>query len=378
MEYSRLIDRFFCPCENGSGDFVVLPNFSEPRIIVSRKNKRHFRHGLKIHNTSSRNKRIKKKLIANFPGLFFLNALGPTLESSELLFTMLGFVSYKMNLREINISCYIGSAGRNQKVTFQIFGDEKIIGFLKIGDNAFNKAFIRNESQACLRLSELTPKNFITPKTIFMEEWQDLLLYFQDNISDHSRYISYQIDDQVFNSLIELARIKNSLSDNEQYLKSLRNELDEIAAQYKIDNSIVKLVRFSINRLIKIKFPLVFTHGDFVPYNIRKNSDKLVIFDWEFSKIAGLPFFDLFHFVFQGYHQIFNRSVDRIIKSQLFNHKRDWRFLVQYADFLNISHNYIFNFFVLYLAENLVFDLKNRPFQCLEDNHFLHGLKLKT
>jgi hypothetical protein len=40
------------------------------------------------------------------------------------------------------------------------------------------------------------------------------------------------------------------------------------------------------------------THGDFVPWNIRKSNGRLFVFDWEDSLPDGLALTDIFHFLY--------------------------------------------------------------------------------
>ena len=53
-----------------------------------------------------------------------------------------------------------------------------------------------------------------------------------------------------------------------------------------------------------------FSHGDFVPWNIRKNEEGYILFDWEY---CGFRFygFDLIHFAWQVENKLNKKDVQQ-------------------------------------------------------------------
>jgi aminoglycoside phosphotransferase (APT) family kinase protein len=50
---------------------------------------------------------------------------------------------------------------------------------------------------------------------------------------------------------------------------------------------------------LDIAVPTMLVHGDFAPWNLRKNPEAgYVLIDWEWANFAGLPAYDIFHFQF--------------------------------------------------------------------------------
>jgi hypothetical protein len=50
---------------------------------------------------------------------------------------------------------------------------------------------------------------------------------------------------------------------------------------------------------LDIAVPTMLVHGDFAPWNLRKNPEAAyVLIDWEWANFAGLPAYDIFHFQF--------------------------------------------------------------------------------
>ena len=86
-----------------------------------------------------------------------------------------------------------------------------------------------------------------------------------------------------------------------------------------------KIGEFVITAMKKISnneaFPLVFTHGDFAPWNIKKKKDSsIAVVDWEDASDKGLPLIDVCHFfliqalLFRDKHPIYKLAANGLIK----------------------------------------------------------------
>lgn len=67
---------------------------------------------------------------------------------------------------------------------------------------------------------------------------------------------------------------------------------------------------------------LAFSHGDFVPWNIKKTNSGYVVFDWEY---CGIRFygFDLIHYLWQVENKLHKESPEGAIKKAM-KQARDW------------------------------------------------------
>jgi hypothetical protein len=56
-----------------------------------------------------------------------------------------------------------------------------------------------------------------------------------------------------------------------------------------------------LEELTTRSWPVVFQHGDFAPWNLRRDpvSNRLSAFDWEFGTLDGFPYIDLAYFILQ-------------------------------------------------------------------------------
>lgn len=116
-----------------------------------------------------------------------------------------------------------------------------------------------------------------------------------------------------------------------------------------------------VKRLNGLPVPFGLYHGDFVPYNVRVLQDRLFVLDWEFAREKYPPFFDVFHFLFQGHFQIRGLPVEKIIQEKIWGHRENLQLIKTYANLIQVPPENIPDFFKLYLFDALVFDGANRP-----------------
>jgi hypothetical protein len=91
----------------------------------------------------------------------------------------------------------------------------------------------------------------------------------------------------------------------------LTNGLDEIKTR-----RIVHLMRRLYNCInIGEAIPVSVSHGDFTPWNMYCDENRLYVYDWELSS-NGIPMlFDLFHFIFQSGVMVHHQDYESIKKA---------------------------------------------------------------
>jgi len=367
---------FFTKNRNKCPKYLALPNTENPRVIIPLNSRKHFKVGFNLHNTASPKNRLIKEIFKNIyplPKLLIKNIVYETEEISRIR----NFLKNELkNIKELSFSFYIGTPSINQKLTIQIMDvSGEVLGYLKVTNNEVSKNFILNEDKSSKYLTELNIENFIYPKISVISKIEKFTVLFHEDIAKETVPIDYKLTKELNNCLIELALKSKTVTKIENYLNILKETFLKTINTKIVSNEITDLFNTAFSKIEKKSFPLVFVHGDFVPYNIRIKDDILAIFDWEFSKRRGLPFSDLFHFIFQGSYQILNLSVKEIIENKIKYDKEVTTYLNLYAEALNIDKSLIEHFFVLYLVESLIFDLSNRSYQNIKENHFLNALE---
>jgi len=356
--------------------YIILPSTESPRIILPLSNRNNFRTGLNVHNTASPLNRLKSFVLReSFPFIKILrrNILYGTSKLEQLKNDIQETLKQK---RPVEFSGFYGTESKSRKLTFQVITSEgNVIAYLKIADNVQARMYIDNERWANDFLHTLPDLPIHVPETINIFDWNDWRLLLETSVSKHTKKVGYTLTNDITDSLISIAEKTKVEAALNRYLITLEENVSKFFNDYRVHPEVLASIHKSIDNLRNKSFPLVFSHGDFVPYNIRRGKHTLSVFDLEYAKRQGLPFCDAFHFIYQGSYQIFKKDAKYIIEHKIKNHTTNRTQLLRYAAALCINADLLSDFFRLYLTESLMFDVDNRPHQLIKDNHFLQGLE---
>lgn len=367
-----MLNDFICnSILNEDPKFIALPSKENPRILTLLSNYKSYKVGLAFHNTAS----IKNELIKEILKLFYY-PIKLFYKNNQCTYTrsikkLLVIIQDKLNTEKLVISSFfIGTEkNANRKITLQLCDRSfRQVGILKIPLENSSYDFIQNEFTTLQSLHNIELKNFVIPKECFWVKNEKIEALFEEDVFADKKQISLCLEDTILNSSVELA-IKSRSNILYNYLNKLKEDIHKINLSLKL----LDLIKFNISLIEKQNVPVVLTHGDFVKYNIKKKDNKLAIVDWEFSR-EGLPLFDLFHFIFQGYIQIKKYSCEKAFK-KLFSNKNLYYFK-KYLDALEINHELIKPLFIIYLADYLFFNTKLKPQIIVKESQYFNTLEL--
>ncbi len=187
----------------------------------------------------------------------------------------------------------LGTPGPAQKASIRIrnCSTREPVGFIKFGSSVIAKERLENEKKV---LSDLP--SGLAPKVIKFGHLGNGLALMVDPISGKQPKASVPPDEGVFS-----------------YLHSLEKE----ERQLLVENALfIELEKYSAYAemarcLGHKKWPVVYMHGDFAPWNMRKSDSSFRTFDWEFGSTTGIPFYDLAFYVLQVGALIYDWSPER-------------------------------------------------------------------
>lgn len=206
-----------------------------------------------------------------------------------------------------DISIFTGTRGETRKVVLEIHQGNQTSGFVKIPITEISSALVTNEIEM---LKELNKYDFTTlslPTVSKKIQGHARISNVKPSIiisADRIRAIHIRAMADLFaishdRKAVESSNAWKTIQDNLEWLKRdliLSNGLDP-----KKINSLIKLLRKLYNAIpTSEKISLSISHGDFTPWNMYCNEQRLFVYDWEMAK-NGIPmFFDLFHFTYQS------------------------------------------------------------------------------
>lgn len=166
------------------------------------------------------------------------------------------FIKDKFNPKGWNV--IVGTYDHKQKIVIQLWDDKNKTNYCKIGNNNTNNEMITEINYLKLKYRY---KTFYIPELIDFQMINDINKF---NIQITEGFRGKRVD-PVMNENI-----------------------------YKI----FKEVSSSKENYIKDGIVYTFSHGDFAPWNIKKDREKYVLFDWEHCRMRFYGF-DIIHYIYQ-------------------------------------------------------------------------------
>lgn len=354
---------------NYTGDgqqYYLVTNDQKKQWLL---NNDHMRLGLELYQPTS----IKGKLFK----LFF-----PYIKEYKFARNILNFEEVKLLVnkniydvlktiygQEFTISVFGGTPCVHQKAIIQICKGEEIKSYCKVTDNVDIAALFDKECEVLHYLNSCGIEQI--PMVIKRASVGDFEIFIQSNVKDFKSKSSKKLDKISFEFLNELYCKTRCelLFENTDYA----NMLDELKQNCRMLNRNQQNIISNVIKKIESRYTgkmvfFCYYHGDFTPWNTSIKNNKLVAFDFEYSKKSYPPFLDAYHFYLQteifGKHSKITSILNKIkdISNEIFNYDID-----------NTFH------FEMYLLEviNLYLSRNNRGLDEIENLSFrLKILKL--
>ena len=297
-------------CDKSKYNFFLsfLP-ISSPRLFLPVTSSRFLLDSLSFHQPGSKKARYALsllKILVRFGFTKILQRKGILFWSDQKIVSREGalqsWLSRKMSRQVDNITIYCGSDLPRRKITLLIesFGDNgRTLHVAKVADTFEGKKAILQESNT-LKLLPNLGKICWYPEFCLEDEWEGHWVQLQTAFAPSLKMAGPKLTSDHYNVLDAFTRFNRKnlrLSETAEWI-TIHNRLKNYSQN--LPDSIRSLWHFVNNsKYYNYNIPVHFIHGDFTSWNIRKKGDKLAIFDWEDSRIDGLPFYDLFRFMYR-------------------------------------------------------------------------------
>jgi hypothetical protein len=176
----------------------------------------------------------------------------------------------------------IGAPGPTQKLVVQLWGDGKVLGYMKFGKTSTARSRIEREYTV---LSGLAAN--LGPRPL-------KLARFVDGVAMIIRPIYGKQLPASISSLNTAKKLLSSMTKNVTYLVHEHPWMKDINERHR--NNVTPC----LDALSEQTWPVVFQHGDFAPWNVfQDNSGILRAIDWEHGTLEGFPYLDQAFFLLQ-------------------------------------------------------------------------------
>ncbi|NRB37446.1 MAG: hypothetical protein HRU20_03130 [Pseudomonadales bacterium] len=266
------------------GRYVTLPSKRSPRVILAVDSHQLASNAFKLFNPFSTKGKCFS-FILKFLACYF-NPLFRAIMADEVKEASL-FIKYleaKLG-RQLISSVYLATVA--DKVVLQLQSlDAEIIGYLKIPLNDLGIEHLVNEKNA---IEVLSAKGIVSSYLLHdvFDERPFLLL---SPVAGESCLVERESIDKL---LGEFER-------GESFSLSEHPRIELLRAQLKTNDLVEYLIIVEdICQVSVMDYGLVYEHGDFTPWNILREGDKYVPFDFEHFVENGLQYFDLVKYYYQ-------------------------------------------------------------------------------
>lgn len=360
-----LIKRILPPIEKNNfveGKKFRLIKLSEGRAWLLPADKRRLSlKGLELYNPQNKKAKLVRNLFYKLIHLGlsrYLPCRIVELESSSSLkeVSFLGNIKSVLGRDDLEFAISCGSSGIYRKPIIQVMsGEGKILSYVKLGWNDCTKRLVRSEARALNVLQAVKFNSFLIPQIIHCGDWGEFSYSIQTSRDSLKENQNIEFNDAYLNILKELSVLKRKSLPLEEsnFWAGIKERSGSIINPYYKDTAL-RCIVFIGERFENNKIFFHFSHGDFVPWNIKISGDRPFIFDWEYSQEEAPFGFDLSHFFIQAMLHLHGDSPQRVFRS-LKNSSKVRIWFDAYFSFFgeSVEFNGIKLFVLLYLLERI-------------------------
>jgi len=214
---------------------------------------------------------------------------------------LLEWLSQSLGYSLTDLVVYAGSESMRRKITALALADEGHANVVvKIADSPHGAEAIRQESEALAALAD-TPLASHVPRLLLEGQHNGYTIQVQTKASGKRyRQIARLTGDhfQFLYRLTMMSRQEVKVEDTMAW-NDLKVAAEDPSYEGMPDYMLAVLNRILSGQCAQMKIVCNRIHGDFAPWNIRANRRQFFVFDWEDSQPLGLPFTDVFHFLYR-------------------------------------------------------------------------------
>lgn len=296
-----------------TGEKYIVFNHSEKTWVLPANR---LEPALEMYQPTTFKGKVLKRILPKIKKLeFALGLVGGKSETLLIKERVSRYIGKVINNKEkYYISVYMGdsSSEDNDKATLQIYDDEKILLYIKISKNGKATQLFDKEINALEYLSNKGIDNI--PAIVSKEKIDGIYMFAQStkkqmfekvNLSPDYRHLEF------VKNLVENTK-KNTRYEDTDFYNSVQS-IKGLSQKDEVNDVLKEAVEIVENRLKNKAEVYAFAHGDYTPWNIYYDKDKLCAFDFEYCSYSLPCYIDIFHYITQAALLGRNYSADKTI-----------------------------------------------------------------
>lgn len=285
--------------------YAVLPNKRSPALLLPTQPRAVAATILRNYKTSatslSRAKFGAAALAARFGALRFMPSQvvvhnGTGCPGSDLV----GYLREVLG-HDLHVAVYMGSPRANRKPVLQILGpDAQTVAFAKVGTNALTRELVDHEARALAFLTARPMSAVTTPRVLHHGLWNGHEILVQEALGQGGTRRAV-ISSLLQRAMVDVAGLEGVVTCNARD-SSYWRRLDDRISDLQPDVQGVRL-KSELDALnpVAASTEIAFGawHGDWTPWNMLCQGDRIQVWDWERFDTDVPVGFDALHFALQ-------------------------------------------------------------------------------
>lgn len=296
--YKQLLNCIFTS-DDGGGRYLVFNQNENTWILPADK----LKLAIEMCQPYSKKDQKRRDLILTVKDVgFALRKMGVETVNLLLQPQLKEYIDGLVGTENYYVAAYMGdiSSELNQKVTLQIFTNEKILCYLRISNSSEVIKVMKHELDMIDFLHEKEVANI--PEIIDASIIGDLHIFAQKSEKKLSDKVKLEFDDRhmkCLKDMLDKTKILCKYDETDLY-RLIQKLKSEIKTKFPKNEGMIlqHSIRIIENQLKDTEDYYAVSHGDFSPWNIYYNSKKEVcMYDFEYAHYTMPEYVDAFHYL---------------------------------------------------------------------------------
>lgn len=239
---------------------------------------------------------------------------------------LLAYLQDLVGQSHLTFAISLGTPGPHRKPVVQIMDAQgRIVGYAKIGQDAASNTLVQNEARVLQALATTQWQTLTFPQVVATGWWQGQCLCVLSAPQTPGGRVPQRL------TPLHLAALRELWARPAEWMPVQTSPFWLTLAQHvrQVNHTYYRRVleqglANAAGWLAKTPLPFHFCHGDFTPWNLQRDGQKLFVVDWECASEAGPPLWDLFHFIFQTLYLVKKRDAASISRALVASGPGQW------------------------------------------------------
>jgi len=193
---------------------------------------------------------------------------------------------------------------KNRKTSVAVLDAKGCLrAFLKVAGSPLSRRLLLHEAGILEAIGNDLSKARRAPRLLFSGEVEGRYITVQTPL--HGKPVLAKLTDAHQEFLDSLHTPQRKLASETGMVSGLPMRLASLAEPRP---ELVTMLDQAMPVLERLTVPSTIMHGDFVPWNLRRQGSEISAFDWEYAQLDALPLLDETHFIIQDRYELNNRT----------------------------------------------------------------------